>query len=401
MNKDLVILMFKWIRYRPLRSWLTILGIVLWIMLVVIITSLSSWIRQAIWQQMQRLWWNIAIIIPWKETNPLAGMVSWIKFKEQDIKELAKIPEVESVIPWDNGTLNVEYKWEKKAILVHAWRWKDTAKIFNNAKWVGLAEGAFPIRDDANEIIAGYTVFNKVFKDKLNVWDDIVISSKKFKVNWYFSEIWNQMDDNSIFMSIDKLRDFTWSRDKAQIAFLRLKPDTNMTLVSAKIKFELSKQSTVKDFTIMTPDKAESIVGDVLVTVELALVFIALVSLLVGWVWITNTMYMSVLERTKQIWTMKAIWASKEAILTLFLIESGIIWIVGWIIWIIIWMFIAFIAWMWAAQYWVKWLFSLESIDYLTIFVILVITFLTWVFSWYFPAKKAASLDAAEALRYE
>ncbi len=59
--------------------------------------------------------------------------------------------------------------------------------------------------------------------------------------------------------------------------------------------------------------------------VQAVLVGIAAISLVVGGVGIANTMYTSVLERTKEIGTMKAVGAKNSDIMIMFLIESGLL----------------------------------------------------------------------------
>ena len=221
------------------------------------------------------------------------------------------------------------------------------------------------------------------------------------KVKWYLSEIWNSADDNTIYISMDNYELISWTKWRVWSAMVLVKEGYDVNLIAKQIKFELNKQETVREFAVITAQKANDLIWWMLQMIELFLISIAFISLIVWAVWITNTMYTSVLERTKQIWIMKAIWASKEIILSLFLIESWIIWLVGGIIWTALWISVALAVWIWASEAGFDWMFSIESIDYLWILSILLITFITWIISWALPAKQASKLQAAEALRYE
>jgi len=128
---------------------------------------------------------------------------------------------------------------------------------------------------------------------------------------------------------------------------------------------------------------------------------IALVSLAVGAVGIMNTMYTSVLERTRQIGIMKAIGASSDAILSFFLLESGLIGAVGGLFGIILGIASAYALGVVAGGFGVRGLFSFGSLDFFGFFVILVITFITGILSGILPARQAALLEPAEALRFE
>lgn len=401
MLKDIVILTLKGIIHRPLRSWLTILGIVLGIMLVVIILSLWNWIRKVVWDQMQMFWSSLIIIFPGEETNPLVWFMWWQKFDEKDLKKLEKIDWVEYVVPVEIGVLNVEYKWEKKSIMVHAAPWEGLIDIFETAQGVKLGKWSWPTSEETSDVVFGYLAYEKLFKNKVSIWDEVLIKSKKMKIKWYVTEIWNQMDDNVIYISLENFRILTWVKWKAWSAFVKIKEWADTSLISRQIKFELNKQEVVRDFSIITPQKANQLIWGIIWIIELFLVIIALISLIVWAVWVTNTMYTSVLERTKQIGIMKAIWASREAILSLFLIESWLIWLVWWSIWILLGLLFSFLIWIASEAQWTGNLFSFSSIDYYWLLVVLLITFVTWIVSWILPARQAANMEAAEALRYE
>ncbi len=401
MFKDIVLLTLKGIVHRPIRSWLTILWIVLGIMLVVIILSLWNWIRKVIWDQMQMFWTNLIVIVPWEETNPLAWIVWWQKFNEEDLMNLEKINWVEYVLPTEIASFNIEHEWEKKSIMVKAAPWKGLIDTFEQSQGVKLKDWSWPEHDDSNDVIFGNYAYEKLFKNKMRIWDDILIKSKRMKLKWYLTAIWNQMDDNVIYVSMENFRILSWVYGKAWSALVKIDNSSDIDLISRQIKFELNKQELVRDFAIITPQKANKLIWSIVSVIELFLVIIALISLIVWAVWVTNTMYTSVLERTKQIGIMKAIGASKEAILSLFLMESGLIWLVWWLIWIMLGLLFSFLIWLASSAQWAWNLFSFSSVDFYWLFVVLLITFVTGIFSWILPARQAASMEAAEALRYE
>lgn len=401
MLKNFFILTLKGIRYRPIRSWLTILGIVIGIMLVVIILSLGSGIQSAVSEALQMFGSDLIIIFPGKETNPLIGFLGGQKFKEKDLMDLEKIDGVKFVVPMEIAVLNVEYKGEKKSVMIHATPWRGMIEMFEKSKGVRLEQGSWPQSDQANETVLGYLTFRKLFKSKVRIGQDIIIKSKRMKITGFISEIGNQMDDNVIYVSLDIFRGLTGSRAGAGSALLQVAPDADINLVAKQIKYQLSKQDVVRDFSVLTPEKADRLVGNVLSIVELVLIIIALISLIVGAVGVMNTMYTSVLERTKQIGVMKAVGASSDAILSLFLIESGMIGLVGGILGIILGIVSAYVIGLIAANFGVRGLFSFASLDFFGFFVVGIITFITGVISGILPARRASKMEPAEALRYE
>jgi len=400
MLKNFLILTLKGIRYRPIRGWLTILGIVIGIMLVVIILALSSGIRTTITRTLQVFGSDLIIIFPGKETNPIVGLLGGQKFKEKDLLDLERINGVKFVAPMDIGTLNVEYNGEKKSIMVHAANWKRYVEVMESSQGIKLEKGRWPENDEVSEAVFGYLTAKTLFKKEVSAGDEVIIKSKRFRVVGIFSEIGEQMLDNVIFISSDIFHALTDSRGVSSAA-VKVAPGADMNLIAKQLKFQLSKQEVVRDFSILTPDKADRLVGNILSIIELVLVVVAVISLVVGAVGIMNTMYTSVLERTKQIGVMKAIGASNDAILSLFLIESGMIGLVGGILGIVFGILSAYLISLAAAGFGIRGLFSFASLDFFGLFVVLFLTFIIGIISGVLPARQASLMEPAEALRYE
>ncbi len=119
---------------------------------------------------------------------------------------------------------------------------------------------------------------------------------------------------------------------------------------------------------------------------------IASISLVVGGVGVANTMFMAVIERTKEIGIMKSVGASSGAILETFLIESALIGFGGGVIGIIVGVVFAFAA----SLFGVPVVVPLELVVGTAAFSLLV-----GLVSGYVPARNAAKLQPVEALRFE
>lgn len=401
MLKNFFLLVLKSARYRPLRSWLTIVGIVIGVMLVVVIFALSSGVKNVLSNLLQSFGSELVFVLPGKETNPLAGFFGGQRFNEDDLMNLEKIPGVEFVVLADVGVLNVEYKGEKKSSMVHGIPWKQFRAIFEESQGVRMREGVWPTHDDSRDIVLGYLVADKLFKNPVRVGDEIVIKSKRMRVAGIFGPMGSQEDDNSFYTSLDTFHALTGKGPGAISAFAKVQRGADIDLVGRQIKFELSRQEEVRDFSVLTPSRANALVGTIIGVVEFVLFVIALVSLLVGAVGVMNTMYTSVLERTRYIGIMKAIGASRDAILSLFLIESGVIGLVGGVMGVVFGILVAYGIGVLAERFGINGLFSFGALDFFELFVVLVITFITGVLAGFFPARSAAQMEPAEALRYE
>lgn len=401
MLKNFFILVLKSVRHRPLRSWLTVVGIVIGVMLVVVIFALSSGTKSILSNLLQSFGSDLVFILPGKETDPLSGFFGGQRFNEEDLTNLEKIPGVDFVLLADVGVINVEYKGEKKSSMVHGIPWKNFQTIFEQSQGAKMRDGVWPTRDDSRDIVLGYLAADKLFKTPVRVGDEIIVKSKRMRVSGIFGPMGSQEDDNSFYTSLDTFHALTSKGPGAISAFVKVSSGADLDLVGRQIKYELSKQEEVRDFSVLTPSRANQLVGDIIGVVEFVLFIIALVSLVVGAIGIMNTMYTSVLERTRHIGIMKAVGASRDSILSLFLIESGVIGLVGGILGIAFGILVAYGIGALAEGFGVSGLFSFAALDFYELFVVLVITFITGVLAGYFPARTAAQMEPAEALRYE
>jgi putative ABC transport system permease protein len=124
------------------------------------------------------------------------------------------------------------------------------------------------------------------------------------------------------------------------IIAVQVSKGSDMDIVKSKIEEYLRKERDVKkgaeDFIVQTPQQALSTLNSVLFAIQIFVYFISGISIVVGGIGISNTMYTSVAERTKQIGIMKAIVARNSSIFTLFLIESGLLGMVGGVLGILV-----------------------------------------------------------------
>jgi putative ABC transport system permease protein len=139
--------------------------------------------------------------------------------------------------------------------------------------------------------------------------------------------------------------------------------------------------------------------GNVIGTIQAVIFAIAAFSILIGAIGIMNTMYTSVRERTKEIGIMKAVGAKTTAITQIFLIEAGIMGLIGGVGGMVLGITLAKLA-----AFAIRAQASMAIQAYISPgMVIFTIIFAIAVgcVSGYLPARKAAKLNPVDALRYE
>jgi putative ABC transport system permease protein len=153
------------------------------------------------------------------------------------------------------------------------------------------------------------------------------------------------------------------------------------------------KDEAEDDFTIRSQQEMMETMSSTMDTVTLILVVAAAFSLLVAGIGLMNIMLVSVTERTKEIGLRMSVGARGMDISNQFLIESIIIAVTGGVLGIALGMLLSTSA---------NLLFSLPtSVPMWAIVVSFIVCTLIGIGFGYFPARKAASMDPIEAIRYE
>lgn len=147
------------------------------------------------------------------------------------------------------------------------------------------------------------------------------------------------------------------------------------------------------DFTIRSQEEMAAMMNSTSDTMTILLLVVACISLVVGGIGIMNIMYVSVTERTKEIGLRMSVGARGIDILSQFLIEAILLSVAGGVIGILCGLGAA-----WGINVFANWPVLVQPWSVLLSFAVCTATGV--FFGWY-PAKKAANLDPIEAIRYE
>ena len=387
-----------------MRSFLSVLGIVIWLFSVIFLMSFGTWAQQWVKDQMASLITNNITITPdWWYTQRTDDDVHWyvkaITLDEKLIDDLQYyFPELSWKITYSNSSL-----WMLKNAdndnLMWQFMWVPIDYLEKTSLdwkyWNKFSQRNF----DKNEDVA---IINKncvdyLYDDVEPIWQYIYYNNRKFKIIWI-------LDEESIFgqayIPITTYQQKVDTTTKIWSITVVLGYDDNVDEWMNKIKYFLMRKYNVNHidlawFSVSSLSAIGDAIDKAMWIFTYLLAAIWSISLLVWWIWVMNIMLVSVTERTREIWIRKAIWALNKDIITQFLIESVVVTSIGWVLAIILsWLAIQLVN-----SFHIEWINVSMTMDVVVLATAL--TFLIWIVSWIWPAKKAAELQPIDALRFE
>ena len=205
-------------------------------------------------------------------------------------------------------------------------------------------------------------------------------------------------------MTTEDIKDLFNIDNEYDLIVVQVKNKDQIEIVSDEIERKLMNDRHEKEgeetFSVETPIQSLQSVNTILNIINLIVVGIAAISLIVGGIGIANTMYTSVLERTKEIGIMKAIGARNKDILSIFLIESGLLGLVGGVVGILIGIGASKMIEYIAVTQLNTTLLQVSTPTYLIVGC-LVFGFLIGAVSGTLPAIQASRTNVVDALRHE
>ena len=403
MMEDYIKTAYRDIKNRKKRSWLTMIGIIIGIAAVVSLISLGQGLKDAVNEQFEMMGAEIIMIMPGSGFQSMGSAGS--SLGRDDIDVIKRVRGVDVAGGFVTKIAKVEFGNEMKYSWVSGMAQDESKEIFENMQSFEIESGRDLKKGDMYRTIVGNSVTHgDFFKKKVRVGDYVNINGKKFKVVGSLKRIGNPDDDQAMMIPLETARDLFDVPDELMVIMANLKPGFDASDVAEDIKKAMRKDRNQKkgeeDFTVQTSEQLKETYGVVLNLIQSVLIGIAGISLLVGGIGIMNTMYTSVLERTRDIGVMKAIGARNSNIMWIFLIESGIIGMTGGAIGCAIGIAISkSIEYASSTQLGVDYLKASTAPE--LIIGALMFSFLVGMLSGTLPAMRAARLKPTDALRYE
>ena len=398
---------FKNLKNRKLRSWLTMLGIFIGIAAVVALISIGQGLQTAITEQFENLGTNTITIEPGATSfGPPRTNIGTAKLTERDVELVKRTRGVEVVVGYIFKLDKVEYKEEINYLFIMGAP-LEHQQLLRDARGQEIIDGRDLKIGDKYKVVVGYNWgTDKIVNKAIKVGDKIKIGQKKqeFKIVGILSKVGNNYDDGTIYLPMESAKELLNTGNEIHYILIKTKEGEDVSEVAEAIKKTLRKDRGQKkgeeDFRVQTSEQLLKSFTNIFGIVQAVFIGIAAISLVVGGIGIMNTMYTAVLERTKEIGIMKAVGARNSNILTLFLIESGILGLVGGAIGVLIGIGlstgVAFIATKTLGTNLLRAIFPWYLITGALIF-----SFLIGSLSGVLPAIQASRLKPVDALKYE
>ncbi|MEK4357680.1 ABC transporter permease [Paenibacillus sp. FSL M7-1455] len=401
---ELFKLSFRSLQSNLLRSFLTMLGIMIGVATVIAMISIGQGTNEQVASQIQSLGSNLITITASSAGSSGSGGSGSGMLKLTDADPLSRIDTVRYVAPVTQA--NAQFKNGKNVTSTSV---TGTTPSYADIKSWETDIGRFftedEVTDKAKVVVLGATTAENLFgKAGFDAIGSIVnINNVPFRVIGVLKAKGSSgsldQDDTAIapISTVQSRLMSGSSRNGLHQILVEAKSPDAMQSTIALIEYTMRQShklgSAEDDFKVQSQEDVLSSAESVTKTLTLFLGGIAAISLLVGGIGIMNIMLVSVTERTREIGTRKAIGAREGAILSQFLVESVTLAVLGGIAGVLLGF---------GGSKLVGHFMSIQTAVSLNS-VLLAVIFsgcIGMVFG-VFPARKAARLDPIEALRYE
>lgn len=335
MIEDYIKLSIANISHRRTRSLLTVIGIFIGITAIVALMSIGQGLQGAIEQQFETLGKDKITVMATTgfAASPFASEAAAKPITTDDVDTVAKTRGIKMAAGILMKPASTAYKDEGKMGIILGYPLDDTRHLFEDLGGYEMASGRKLKASDNRKVVLGSYAADGVFKRKLYAGDAITILDKRYEVVGIFESTGDRSNDMAFYMPLETMRRDFDKKDVVSMIFAQTQAGYEPAKVAEEVRKKLAHRRGEKEgeetLSVSTAEQLLDTFNSIFGIVQAVVIGLAAISLLVGSIGIMNTMYTSVLERTKEIGIMKAVGARNSDILALFLAESGMLGLIG------------------------------------------------------------------------
>ncbi len=397
-----LLLALRSIRRNLMRSFLTILGIVIGVAAVITMVTVGNGATLAVQNQISGLGTNLLMIRPGQRLGPGMGSGSAPAFRESDAEAIAtQIGGVQAVAPEARASATVVAGGNNWTTSVTG----STNLWLETGNWRIAAGREFTpeeLRSGAAVCIIGETIRRELFAGRSPLGEPLRVKDFTCQVIGLLASKGQGMmgndQDDLVLVPLATLQRRVTGNTRVSVLLVSMRDGSNPARVKAslgQLLRERRKLSAIDEdnFNILDTQQLADTLSGTTQVMTMLLGAVAAVSLLVGGIGIMNIMLVSVTERTREIGLRLAIGALEREVLLQFLIEAVVLAAFGGLVGVVL-----------AAAASIG-LARLMDVPFLFNAGVNLVSFVfsaaIGVMFGYFPARRAARMDPIEALRHE
>jgi len=402
---------FGMVLHSKVRSWLTILGIVIGVASVVAIMSIGGSMQDTMTEQLGGLGGDILTLTAgFSRGMSMFGMGdgegpeggdSTATDEEPvldrtDVQALRAIPDIEAFDTQISGSVEVSYLGKSGSVRLTG----VDQKVWSRVTTSEIREGRMLDSADQNVIVISGKLAESYFDKPIGLNQMVTIEENVFRVVGI-------LDDTStnIYMPIQMAYQMLDDKENGiyDSIVIKVKDEEKLNETIGKIETKLMMIRHVtektKDFSISSSKQMQETRSEMMSSMNSFLIAIAAVSLIVGAVGVANSMFTSVLEKTKEIGIMKSIGARNKDIMSIFLFNAALIGLVGGFLGVIFGTILSAV--LPALMGETSMLRGGTFVSVNSIIIALSVSVIIGIIAGFIPAYQASKLKPVDALRYE